>query len=65
MGLSDMIIFWMREKNERIDREDEMGYFNEEDNEKDWKSERRKRREDYKIYYNIENRERRGRIDIK
>ena len=65
MGLSDMIIFRMREKNERIDREDEMGYFNEEDNEKDRKSERRKRREDYKIYYNIENRERWGRIDIK
>ena len=64
MGLSNMIIFRMREKNERIDREDEMGYFNEEDNEKDRKSER-KRQEDYKIYYNIENRERRGRIDIK
>ena len=55
MGLSDMIIFRMREKNARIDREDEMGYFNEEDNEKDQKSEIRKRREDYKIYYNIEN----------
>ena len=43
MGLSDMIIFRMREKSERIDREDEMGYFNEEDNEKDRKSARRKR----------------------
>ena len=44
-----MIIFRLREKSGRIDREDEMGYFNEEGNEKDRKSERRTRREDYKI----------------
>ena len=36
MGLWDMIIFQMREKIERIDREDEMGYFNEEDNEREY-----------------------------
>ena len=56
MGLSDMIIFWMREKSERIDREDEMGYFNEKDNEKDRKSERRKRWKTirYIIIYKIE-----------